>query len=75
MVRIEGQNREAYLRSCIVKARLDRLGTVLAMDPSPDALRDATDPFVYTVTISAALGAEELASSISVDQVSVAPTG
>jgi two-component system chemotaxis sensor kinase CheA len=73
LVRIEGQNREAYLRSCIVKARLDRLGTVLAMDPSPDSLRDATDPFVYTVTISSALGAADLASSISVDQVSVAP--
>ena len=73
VVRIDGQNREAYMRSCIVKARLDRLGTILAMDPRPDALRDGTDPFVYTVTISSVMGAAELASSISIDQVSVAP--
>src|SRR5271157_1440597 len=73
VVRVEGQNREAYLRSCLVKARLDRLGTVLDVQPSPETLRESTEPFVHTVTISAAATAAELASSISVDQVSVAP--
>jgi two-component system chemotaxis sensor kinase CheA len=73
VVRIEGQNREAYLRSCLVKARLDRLGTVLGMDPDPEALRESTDPFVYAVTISAAMDAVEIASSLSIDQVSLIP--
>ena len=71
VVRIEGQNREAYLRSCLVKARLDRLGTVLSATPSPESLRDSTDPFVYTVTITAASDAVELAGAISIDQVTV----
>jgi two-component system, chemotaxis family, sensor kinase CheA len=73
VVRIDGQNREAYLRSCLVKARLDRLGTVLDMQPQPETLRDSTEPFVYTVTISAVPAAAELASAISIDQVSVSP--
>ncbi len=73
VVRIEGQNREAYLRSCLVKARLDRLGTVLGMEPSPETLRETSEPFLYTVTIRAEASAADLASSISVDQVTVAP--
>src|SRR5271157_3356243 len=73
VVRIEGQNREAYMRSCLVKARLDRLGTVIGTEPSPEVLREATEPFVYTVTISAGADAQDLASAISIDQVSVVP--
>ncbi|MGA2642755.1 MAG: chemotaxis protein CheA, partial [Spirochaetia bacterium] len=73
VVRIEGQNREAYLRSCLVKARLDRLGTVLSIEPSPEVLRESTEPFVYVVTISAAADAAELASAISLDRVTVIP--
>jgi two-component system chemotaxis sensor kinase CheA len=73
VVRIEGQNREAYLRSCLVKARLDRLGTVTDMQPSPEVLRESTEPFVYSVTMSAGADAAEIASSVSIDQVSVAP--
>ena len=72
-VTIQGQNREAYLRSCIVKARLDRMGTILSMEPSPDSLRDSTEPFVYTVSIAAAQDAAALAASISIDQVTVTP--
>ena len=70
VVRIEGQNREAYMRSCLVKARLDRLGTVLGMEPSPEVLRESTEPFVYTVTVSADTSAADLAAAISIDQVS-----
>ena len=74
VVQIDGQNREAWLRSCLVKARLDRLGTVLDMQPQPEVLRESTtEPFVYTVTIAAAARAAELARSISIDQVSVSP--
>ena len=73
VVRIEGQNREAYLRSCLVKARLDRLGTIAAMDPSPEVLRESIEPFVYTVTISSAMDAAALCSALEVDQVAVAP--
>ncbi|HTU02423.1 MAG TPA: chemotaxis protein CheA, partial [Candidatus Sulfotelmatobacter sp.] len=72
-VRIEGQNREAYLRACLVKARLDRMGTVLGMEPMPETLRDSTDPFVYTATISCSLPVEQVVASLSVDQVSVVP--
>jgi chemotaxis protein CheY-P-specific phosphatase CheC/chemotaxis signal transduction protein/two-component sensor histidine kinase len=43
------------------------------MEPAPETLRESTEPFVYTVTISSASDAAELASSISIDQVSVAP--
>jgi two-component system, chemotaxis family, sensor kinase CheA len=71
VIRIEGQSREAYLRSCLVKARLDRLGTVLDLTPSPDSLRDSTDPFVYTATVRAAMDAAGLASAISIDQVTL----
>ncbi|HTO22791.1 MAG TPA: chemotaxis protein CheA, partial [Spirochaetia bacterium] len=74
VVKIDGQNREAYLRSCIVKARLDRLGTVLEQSPSPDSLRDGTDPFVYVVTVRARMDAAALVAAISVDQVSVTPS-
>jgi two-component system chemotaxis sensor kinase CheA len=72
-VKIQGQNREAYLRSCIIKARLDRLGTVLSMEPSPEVLRDSTEPFVYTVSIAAVPDAAALAAAISIDQVAVEP--
>jgi two-component system chemotaxis sensor kinase CheA len=72
-VTIQGQNREAYMRSFIVKARLEKLGKVLSMEPSPDTLRDSNDPFVYTVSIAAVPDAEALATSISIDQVTVAP--
>ena len=45
-VRIEGAPREAYLRSFLVKARLERLGRIAA-EPAPDVLRDEDRPFVY----------------------------
>jgi two-component system chemotaxis sensor kinase CheA len=73
VVRIQGQNKEAYLRSCLVKARLDRMGTVLGMEPSPERLRESTEPFVYTVRISSAADVAQIASAISIDQVSVSP--
>ncbi|HET6450295.1 MAG TPA: chemotaxis protein CheW [Spirochaetia bacterium] len=70
-VRIDGQNREAYLRSCIVRARFDRMGSVMRQEPEPETLRDSTDPFVYTVTISCPLDVDQIVSAISVDQVTV----
>ena len=35
-VRIDGDPREAYLRSFLVKARLGRMGTILGTDPAPE---------------------------------------
>ena len=70
-VSIEGQPREAYLRSFIVKARLERLGKIVATDPSVDVLRDANAPFLYTVTMEAGCSPEELAAQVAIDQVSV----
>jgi two-component system chemotaxis sensor kinase CheA len=72
-VRIEGIPREAYLRSFLVKARLDRLGRIMDAQPSPDALRDGDKPFVYVVTVESESPAEDLAAQIAVDMVSVAP--
>jgi two-component system chemotaxis sensor kinase CheA len=70
-VRIDGQPREAYLRSFLVKARLERLGRILAVDPSPEKLRDGRDPFSYVVTLQTARPPEGLAAEVSVDQVAV----
>jgi two-component system, chemotaxis family, sensor kinase CheA len=70
-VAIEGQPREAYLRSFLVKARLDRLGKILAMDPAPDVLRDGEGPFVYTVTFETEKAPESLPEEVAIDQVSI----
>jgi two-component system, chemotaxis family, sensor kinase CheA len=70
-VTIEGQAREAYLRSFIVKARLDKVGTVLAMDPAPEVLRDSEGPFAYTVTLETDKSPQSVPSEFSIDQVTV----
>ena len=72
-IRIEGQPREAYLRSFLVKARLERLGKIVAAEPSPEALREGDGPFVYQVTIETGRTAEEIVSEVAVDQVLIAP--
>ena len=72
-IRIEGQPREAYLRSFLVKARLERLGKIVATEPSPEALREGDGPFVYQVTIETGRTAEEIVSEVAVDQVLIAP--
>ncbi len=73
-IRIEGQPREAYLRSFLVKARLERLGT-RRRPPSlhRGALRDGDGPFLYTVTVESAAGPEALAREVAVDQVTACP--
>ncbi|HUI71534.1 MAG TPA: chemotaxis protein CheW [Spirochaetia bacterium] len=70
-IRIEGQPREAYLRSFLVKARLEGLGKIVAAEPSPEALRQGDGPFVYTVTIETGRTAEEIVSEVALDQVSI----
>jgi two-component system, chemotaxis family, sensor kinase CheA len=72
-VRIDAQPREAYLRSFLVKARLDRQGAILGMEPSPETLRDGEGPFVYTVTISSANDPAAIAADVAIDQVTVTP--
>jgi two-component system chemotaxis sensor kinase CheA len=72
-IRIDGQPREAYLRSFLVKARLERSGKVLGVEPELETLRDGTGPFAYSVVIASAEDPASLASSISIDQVSVTP--
>jgi len=70
-VSIEGQPREAYLRSFIVKARLERLGRIVGTDPSPDALLDMKAPFLYTVTLETRGAPDALPAEVAIDQVSV----
>ena len=72
-IRIDGQPREAYLRSFLVKARLERLGKIVAAEPSPEALREGDGPFVYEVTMETGRTAEEIVSEVAVDQVLIAP--
>ncbi len=76
-VRIEGVAREAYLRSFIVKNRLERAGRILAVDPSPETLKDSAGPFSYSVTLETAADPGSIPGSINVDQVTVtlAPDG
>jgi two-component system chemotaxis sensor kinase CheA len=71
VVSIEGLPREAYVRSFIVKARLERLGRIVGTDPSPEALRDMDAPFLYTVTLETRGAPDALPAKIAIDQVSV----
>jgi two-component system chemotaxis sensor kinase CheA len=71
-IHIDGAAREAYLRSFLVKSRLDRLGRILATEPSPDSLKDSSGPFDYVVTLESAADPATIPSSINIDQVTVA---
>ncbi len=71
-IAIEGQAREAYIRSFLVKNRLERLGRIVSEDPSPDSLKDGTGPFTYAVTLETALDPVALAGALNIDQVTVA---
>lgn len=70
-VRIDGPPREAYIRSFLVKSRLERLGTILAVDPDPESLKDSTGPFVYTVTLQTTVSPDTIPAAVSVDLVTV----
>jgi len=70
-VRIEGDPREAYLRSFLVKARLERMGRILAADPAPEFLRDSNSPFAYVVTLETREAPDTVLEAINFDQVSV----
>ncbi|MGO9409399.1 MAG: chemotaxis protein CheW [Spirochaetia bacterium] len=70
-IHIEGAAREAYLRSFLVRSRLERLGKILTADPSPDSLRDSAGAFTYVVTLETAVDPSAIPASISVDQVTV----
>ncbi|HEY9594477.1 MAG TPA: chemotaxis protein CheA, partial [Spirochaetia bacterium] len=72
-VRIEGQPREAYLRSFLVKGRLEKSGKILGVEPELETLRDGSDPFVYSIVIASSEDPAKIAASISVDQVTVTP--
>ena len=74
-VRIEGEQREAYLRSFLVKARLERMGTIRGTDPSPELLRDSDGPFVYVVTLDTKEAPDSLPSALCFDQVTVSLAG
>jgi two-component system, chemotaxis family, sensor kinase CheA len=72
MISIDGAAREAYLRSFLVRNRLERLGRIVAVDPSPDSLKDGTGPFAYGVTLETESDPAALPGAISLDQVTVA---
>ena len=71
-IHIEGASREAYLRSFLVKGRLERLGKIVAVDPTPESLRDSTGPFTYAVTLETSADPASIPDSVHVDQVRVA---
>jgi two-component system chemotaxis sensor kinase CheA len=70
-VHIDGSARESYLRSFIIKSRLERIGRILAVDPSPDSLKDSAGPFSYVVTLETSFDPSAIPSAINVDQVTI----
>ncbi|HVO39684.1 MAG TPA: chemotaxis protein CheW [Spirochaetia bacterium] len=70
---IEGQPRESYLRSFLVKSRLERVGRVIAEDPPPESLREGGGPFAYIVTLETEMDPVQAAAAVSIDQVIVTP--
>lgn len=71
-VHIDGAAREAYLRSFLVKSRLERMGRILAVDPSLESLKDSAAPFSYVVTLETTVDPATIPSAINIDQVTVA---
>ena len=68
---IDGASREAWLRSLLVKARLERLGRLVSVAPSPEELRDGGGPFAYTVVLATACDEAAIRGALTVDQVEV----
>jgi len=70
-VHIDGAAREAYLRSFLVRGRLERLGKIVAQDPAPESLRDSEGPFDYVITLETTLDPAGIPASVSLDQVTM----
>ncbi len=71
LVSIDGAAREAYLRSFVVKARLEKIGRIVSMDPQPETLSAGTDPFRYTVVLESDVDPSTIPGLLSLDQVTV----
>ncbi len=71
-VHIDGAAREAYLRAFLVKSRIERMGRILAVDPSLESLKDSAGAFSYVVTLETAVDPASIPGSINIDQVTVA---
>jgi two-component system chemotaxis sensor kinase CheA len=70
-VHIDGAAREAYLRSFLVKGRLERFGKIVAQDPAPETLRDSEGPFDYVVTLETSAEPASIPPSVSLDLVTM----
>ena len=74
-LRIEGQGREAWLRSALVKARLLRTGRIISTDPSLEDLRDSGSRFAYTVVLSTDRDDTAIRDALVIDLVEVTSVG
>jgi two-component system chemotaxis sensor kinase CheA len=74
-LRVDGAPREAWLRSLLVKARLERLGRFLSVAPSPEELRGGGGPFAYTVVLATTRDDEAIRGALAIDQVEVTSLG
>ena len=74
-LRIEGQGREAWLRSALVKARLLRTGRIVSTNPSLEDLRDSGSRFAYTVVLSTDRDDTAIRDALVIDLVEVTSVG
>ncbi len=74
-LRIDGQGREAWLRSALVKARIVRMGRIVSTDPSLEELRDSGSRFAYTVVLATERDETTIRDALVIDQVEVTSVG
>jgi two-component system, chemotaxis family, sensor kinase CheA len=72
---IDGASREAWLRSLLVKARLERLGRISSVTPSPEELRDGGGRFAYTLVLATSQDDAAIRDALTLDQVDVTSLG
>jgi chemotaxis protein histidine kinase CheA len=72
---IDGASREAWLRSLLVKARLERLGRIASVTPSPEELRDGGGRFAYTIVLATSQDDAAIRDALTLDQVEVTSLG
>ncbi len=68
-VLVQAPNREAYLRSLLVRKRLETLGTIAGCDPLPEQLRDGQGEFRYQVLLDSAADVQRIGQALNIDQV------
>ncbi len=72
---IKATGREAFLRSFLLRNRLQKVGRIAAEEPSPEYLRDTPGKFVYVLSLESTAIPEELQKAFDVDLVEVRALG